>query len=910
MSHVFISYHKNSSRDYARRLADHLIASGFDVWIDDRIDYGTNWEQMIFEAIKQASAVLVIMTPGSYTSRWVQAERLYAEKTNKPIFPVLLDGDIFPAYLGVQVADVHDGQLPPDEFLNDLEVANVPRRNTRGRNVAQNAPPTPAKPHDVQPVAIKPPLTAPTQSRQFEAAMPSQIISTAPTEVWAKISLPDSKGLRGELPAVVPSGDVIGREDARATGFPFKFPLDPRTGEPSSVTVSIRARSTNLTFDQNEVVLELPPDTDSQTVILNATLNQNAASGMRVRVTLDLVYETRVIAQISVSATVEEPVRGGVRNQAWMLAGVAIAGGGLPGAPPASAPESAMPDWLHEQDETPRSSGGVTPPLDDILLPPTAPPVDPRFGTPPPFPPPQSSVRPSAGRPDYDEDYTERTPSKGRSSLGLPLALVSSLVLVAVVVIFLVQAANPEVNPAFATQTQFALLELTDFGTATTRPTQTNSPDTRATSAAVAAATQTAAFAQTSTQVWATNQAIEQTQTSRALTRTIPTATSRVVATRPRFTLVAVSTNPPLLEIPITRPTSIAALNRTTVRTGITARFEGCPTDTSTQLQSRLNGNTRVQTLDMQFESFEQVAALQTDLDLVLWGYCENGILWLRVNFLKRIAPPEVFDLDRLEVSENVESYEYTALVANAAIDYLYGDYETAAVEFYEAARAAPHDDQQRQLYLMKGNSYLFAGQPADSLDAYLTAAQDTTLLAMAYNNRAIAEQEILLSGGTVENVTVESVLTYLETAHQNTSSANQQARILTNIGLANIYLGGSVDEARSRCGDAINFNSDYLMAYACGLAVKAMEIDAAPNSCLITNAAETLDTLTQSFEVSERLGASDPYALADTLYWQLEVMDRIQACGQSASNLEPFRQQRIDLLSRQPILMQPDRFE
>ena len=78
MAHVFISYHKNSSRDYARKLADFLIANGFDVWIDDRIDYGNNWEQLIFKAVEQAASVIVIMTPGSYQIRWVQAERLYA----------------------------------------------------------------------------------------------------------------------------------------------------------------------------------------------------------------------------------------------------------------------------------------------------------------------------------------------------------------------------------------------------------------------------------------------------------------------------------------------------------------------------------------------------------------------------------------------------------------------------------------------------------------------------------------------------------------------------------------------------------------------------------------------------------------------------------------------------------------
>lgn len=64
MSHVFISYaHKDQV--YARKLADHLLANGFDVWIDDRIDFGSNWEREIFKAIDGCDAIIVIMTPGS-----------------------------------------------------------------------------------------------------------------------------------------------------------------------------------------------------------------------------------------------------------------------------------------------------------------------------------------------------------------------------------------------------------------------------------------------------------------------------------------------------------------------------------------------------------------------------------------------------------------------------------------------------------------------------------------------------------------------------------------------------------------------------------------------------------------------------------------------------------------------------
>ena len=71
--------------------------------------------------------------------------------------------------------------------------------------------------------------------------MPAETKADTETEVWAKISLPTSEGLRGELPAAVPSGDVIQKGDARATTFPIRFPVDPQTGRRLPAQAELRA---------------------------------------------------------------------------------------------------------------------------------------------------------------------------------------------------------------------------------------------------------------------------------------------------------------------------------------------------------------------------------------------------------------------------------------------------------------------------------------------------------------------------------------------------------------------------------------------------------------------------------------------------------------------------------------------
>ncbi|MBT3189591.1 MAG: toll/interleukin-1 receptor domain-containing protein [Anaerolineae bacterium] len=73
MSHIFISYsHKES--DYAHGLAKTLYDDGFDVWIDERLDYGSQWPNEIQKQLDSCSAFIVIMSPNSFGSEWVQSE--------------------------------------------------------------------------------------------------------------------------------------------------------------------------------------------------------------------------------------------------------------------------------------------------------------------------------------------------------------------------------------------------------------------------------------------------------------------------------------------------------------------------------------------------------------------------------------------------------------------------------------------------------------------------------------------------------------------------------------------------------------------------------------------------------------------------------------------------------------------
>jgi formylglycine-generating enzyme required for sulfatase activity len=156
---VFISYER-ADRAYARRLAGELRGRGHKPWMDDRIDFGDLWWRTIVRAIEASAAFVVLMTPEARTSRWVHREVLLADRRGKPMFPLLLRGDVLPLLIDVQYADVRAGGLPSRGFYARLDrtpgVAVAPESSVPVQRVeaerAEQADRTPAVPKAPPPV--------------------------------------------------------------------------------------------------------------------------------------------------------------------------------------------------------------------------------------------------------------------------------------------------------------------------------------------------------------------------------------------------------------------------------------------------------------------------------------------------------------------------------------------------------------------------------------------------------------------------------------------------------------------------------------------------------------------------------------------------------------------------------------
>lgn len=335
MAQIFISYSKKNIQ-FAHYLFGLLEKAGFDVWMDEEeLVASERWWRTIEQNIKSAKAFVVIMSPEALESDWVEREILVAESAHKPIFPVLLAGVGWSRLANIQYEDMRAGlqaTLSP-RLINALHAA-----------VSGTQPSTAAT--DPTPTHTPPPPPPQTESRKLEAAMPTETKTATETEVWAKISLPNSEGLRGELPATVPSGDVIQKDDTRVSTFPIRFPVDPATGLRQSAQVTLKVTSGDFSIvGGDQVVVELPPDTDSRTVIFTLEPLPTARTSGRSRVFIDLIYENKTVAQVSVSTQIVARVSAAVAAWGWDAQSAPpdeVLRGGHPLPAPSAAPSGSL----------------------------------------------------------------------------------------------------------------------------------------------------------------------------------------------------------------------------------------------------------------------------------------------------------------------------------------------------------------------------------------------------------------------------------------------------------------------------------------------------------------------------------------------------------------------------------------
>ena len=121
---IFISYSRQDQA-YVQKLISTFEEKGLSVWLDERIDYGTAWQKVIEDHLRACQVFVLVMTPRSLESHWVQCELSLALELKKPIFPLLLEGERWFSVARIQVVDVRSGSLPPARFFDKVSTSIV-----------------------------------------------------------------------------------------------------------------------------------------------------------------------------------------------------------------------------------------------------------------------------------------------------------------------------------------------------------------------------------------------------------------------------------------------------------------------------------------------------------------------------------------------------------------------------------------------------------------------------------------------------------------------------------------------------------------------------------------------------------------------------------------------------------------
>jgi len=196
---------------------------------------------VIEHAVAASAVIVVVMTPASNESEWVEREIGNAESRLTPVLPLLLAGTPFFRYSTRQWTDVRGGQMPPPDFVAQL------RQLASGGPVRRPVPtPRPQPP---------PPPPIPTGKQKRGGFRVGALIVVVVVLagcgglIWGGIKI-----LPGLFAGDRTSGDT-------SDGGPTTLPAAERLTAPVAVTFQNATFTvTSVVSDQNSVVITLTAD--------------------------------------------------------------------------------------------------------------------------------------------------------------------------------------------------------------------------------------------------------------------------------------------------------------------------------------------------------------------------------------------------------------------------------------------------------------------------------------------------------------------------------------------------------------------------------------------------------------------------------------------------------------------------
>ncbi len=156
MAKVFISYSRQDL-NFVQGFAQTLMSNGVDVWWDlSSLQGGDNWTNEIPQAIENCDLCIVVLSPNSVKSEWVQKEYTYALNHQKRIIPVLYQSCKIPfALVNINFIDLRGAnyQKGLEQIIQLSKVGMQEKQQVLQPAFDQNSPVNPVTPGNV-PTAV------------------------------------------------------------------------------------------------------------------------------------------------------------------------------------------------------------------------------------------------------------------------------------------------------------------------------------------------------------------------------------------------------------------------------------------------------------------------------------------------------------------------------------------------------------------------------------------------------------------------------------------------------------------------------------------------------------------------------------------------------------------------------------
>lgn len=134
MSHIFISY-AHSDGDFAEILINQLSNSGINSWVDNQhLRAGEDWRQAIDDAIRNAGALILIMSPSAKASEYVTYEWAFALRLGIRVIPLLLKpvDKLHPRLEALQYLDFSNRSMRSwGKLVEELQMSGSLRKSSK-----------------------------------------------------------------------------------------------------------------------------------------------------------------------------------------------------------------------------------------------------------------------------------------------------------------------------------------------------------------------------------------------------------------------------------------------------------------------------------------------------------------------------------------------------------------------------------------------------------------------------------------------------------------------------------------------------------------------------------------------------------------------------------------------------------